>query len=236
MTEQRFRALEEALIRQGVAMRHARRAALELESHHRQLVDDALAHGEAPEGAWRSAHNALGTDEAVIERYTSLHELQGWLYRWPILCAFAPLASFAVLCATTMAALVLTLKALSQILHHIVAPEWLALEVNSSVGMVLRWVLPVVVAGGFALFGNRRRIALGWLIAGALLVCLVAQQMNVGLMLPTLGHRGSASVGIGFASAAFLGHLVWAIGMVALALMPYSLVTYRFRLRRARMA
>ncbi len=230
MTEQRFLDLRDALIHHGVAMRHARRASVELEAHHRQLVEDAVAHGETPEEALRSAHDALGTDEAVIEHYASRRELRGWLYRRPILCALAPLTSFAVLCVTTMTVLVLTIRALNDVLQHLAPPQWLSDVVNSSVGIALQWMLPVVVAGGFALLARRRRIAAGWLIAGALLVCLAGQQMNVGLVLPTAGHRGNASMGIGFAVATFPAHLAWAIGMVALALVPYAVATYRSRL------
>jgi hypothetical protein len=217
-----------------VAARHARRAALELEGHHQQLFEDALAHGESPEEAWRSAHHALGTDETLVERYTSRGELRGWLSRWPVLCAIVPLGSFALLFAAMMAALVLLLQASGRFLHHIGVPEWVALAIDRSVALGLRWLLPMVVAGGFALFAGRRRIALGWLITGALLVCLVAQQMNVGLIIPSFGHRGSASVGIGFTPATFLRHLAWACAMMALALVPYGMVAYRLRLRGSR--
>ena len=232
MTEKRFVELEDALIRHGVAMRHARRASLELEVHYRQLVEEAVARGDAPEQARHVAHDVLGLDQAVIEHYASRRELRGWLYRRPVLCALAPLAGFALLCATTMAMFVVTLQALSAVLQHFVAPRWLALGVNSSLAVALQWLLPLVVAGGFALLARRRRIAWGWLVAEALLVCLLAQQMNVGLMLPTVGHDGSATMGIGFALATFPAHLAWASGMVMLALAPYSVATYRSRARR----
>lgn len=236
MTEKRFLNLKDALIHHGVAMQHARRAALEMEDHYRQLVEEALAHDKAPEDAWRIAHDVLGTNTAVIEQYASRRELRGALYRWPVLCALAPLGSFVVLCATTMAALVLTLQTFSHTLHHFVVPQWLAEAINFSIGIALQWTFPVVVAGGFALFARRRRIAFGWLIAGALLVCLVAQQMNVGLVLPTVGHRGSASMGIGFGLATFPDHVAWAIGMAALALAPYCIVTFRSQLGRMPLA
>jgi hypothetical protein len=168
------------------------------------------------------------------ERYTSRQELRGWLSRWPVLCAIVPLGSFALLCAAIMTALVQLLRASGPILHHIVVPEWVALAIDRSVALGLRWVLPMVVAGGFALFASRRRIALGWLLAGALLVCLVAQQMNVGLMIPSLGHRGRASMGIGFTPTTFLRHLAWACGMLALALVPSGIAAYRLRRRGSR--
>lgn len=229
MTERRFLELEDALIRRGVAMRHARRASVELEAHFRQLVEEAVAHGEPSEEALRAAHQVLGTDQAVIEHYAGRRELRGWSYRRPVLYALAPLAGFAVLCTATMTVLVVTLRTLNGLLHHFVAPPWVAEAVNSLVGMTLQWMLPMVVAGGFALLARRRRIGLGWLIAGTLLVCLLGQQINVGLMLPTVGHGGNASMGIGFAWVTLPDHLARAIGMVGLALAPYFVATYLSR-------
>lgn len=71
MSKHRFRLLEIEMIRRGEALRHARRAALELECHHRELVEQALGRGETPEQAQWSADEVLGGDAVLIERYAS---------------------------------------------------------------------------------------------------------------------------------------------------------------------
>ena len=86
MTKHRFLLLEVEMVRRGVALRHARRAALELECHHRELADQALARGETPEQAERSAHEALGSDTLLIDRYGfgALANRQRIEFRWPL--------------------------------------------------------------------------------------------------------------------------------------------------------
>ena len=229
MSEARFKRLERALIRHGVAARHARRAALELGSHFQELRRDALERGESPEQAARTAHQAMGSDATLITRYAGQRELRGWLYRWPVLYAFAPVVSFALLCITSMALLVLSLDELHAMLRSIAVPAWVAAAVNSSIAVALLWVLPVLVAAAFAFLASRRPVEPRWLIASALLVCLTARLMNAGLMLPFAGHRGSASLGIGFSFSALPQQLTYALITAALALVPYFLTSHRLR-------
>jgi hypothetical protein len=82
MSKHRFRSLEIAMIRRGVAHRHARRAACELECHHRDLVEQALGRGETAEQAERAAREALGTDAMIIEQYANQVELRSRVHQW----------------------------------------------------------------------------------------------------------------------------------------------------------
>ncbi len=233
MTEPRFAHLSRALRRQGVAGRHARRAALEMSGHYNQLRLQALARGEPPDQAARTAHEAMGADAVLMERYANRPELRGWLYRWPALYAIASLASFAVLCVTIMALLVLLLNGLRLVVHHLTVPPEVAMAVNSGLVVALQWVLPVLVGAGFALLASRRPVALRWLIASVLLVCLTARLMNSGLMLPIPGQRGSATLGIGIRLRALALQLPGTLIMAALALTPYFIVTHRAGWRRS---
>ncbi|MHB1872858.1 MAG: hypothetical protein ACYCT1_18705 [Steroidobacteraceae bacterium] len=233
MTEPRFRNLQRVLIRHGVAARHARRAALEMGEHFHALRREALARGEPPDQAARSAHRALGADRVLVERYAARRELRGWLYRWPALYAVVPLVSFAALCALLMSALVALLNGVHLLLHGYTVPAPVAAAVNAALAVFLLWVLPVGVAGGFALLASRRPVALSWLLASTLLLCLTARLMNAGLMLPVPAHRGSASLGIGFSSSHFPHELSAALVTAALALLPYVLATHGSRSRRS---
>lgn len=233
MREPRFTHLSRALRRQGVAGRHARRAALEMSGHYHQLRLQALARGEHPEQAARAAHQAMGTDAVLIERYACRRELRGWLYRLPILYALAPVVSFALLCITVMALLVLTVNGLHLVLHHVTVPVAVAAAVNSAVVVVLLWALPVLVGAGFALLASRRPVAPVWLIASVLLVGLAARMMNVALMLPIPGHRGSATLGIGLMILQLPGHLAGVLITAVLALAPYAIARRRSGRRRS---
>lgn len=233
MTEPRFENLRRVLVRQGVAARHARRAGLEMDAHYHELRREALARGEPADAAAHDAHRALGPDRVLVERYAARAELRGWLYRWPALYAVAPLVSFASLCVLLMGALVAALNGVHLVLHGYTVPALAAAAVNAAVAVFLLWLLPIGVAAGFALLASRRPVATRWLIASTLLVCLTARLMNAGLMLPVPGHRGSASLGIGFASARFPDQLTAALVTVAFALLPYVLAIRRSGARRS---
>ncbi|MGC8518294.1 MAG: hypothetical protein ACP5P4_07155 [Steroidobacteraceae bacterium] len=227
MTEVRFRALQRALIGRGVATRHARRAALELQSHYEQLREEGLERGAASAEAERRAHDALGADGVLIDRYAGREELKTWLCRWPLLCIVGPLASFVAACVSLMALLVMTLNALHLAGYHYTVPALAAAAVNSAFEAAMLWVLPVAVAGLFGVRASGRPIPVGALISGVLLVCLAARLMNVGLMLPVAGHSGSASMGLRIASSAIVGELTPALITTAVALTPYFILRQR---------
>jgi hypothetical protein len=227
MSEPRFDQLGRALQRHGVAARHARRAALEMSDHYHQLRLAALARGEPPAQAARAAHEALGEDAVLIERYAGRRELRGALYRWPAVYALAPLASFAVLSVAIMALLVFMLNGLQLIVRHLTVPVAMAMAVNALFVVALQWVLPVLVGAGFARLASRRPVALPWLIASVLLMCLTARLMNSGLMLPIPGQRGSATLGIGIRLRALPLQLTGTLITAALALAPYFIVRSR---------
>lgn len=227
MSEPRFVQLGRVLRCYGVAARHARRAVVEMSGHYHQLRLEALARGESPDQAARAAHEAMGADALLIERYAGRRELHGWLYRWPAFYAIAPLASFAVLCVSIMALLVLLLNGLQLVVHHLAVPVALAVAVNSVLVGALQWVLPVLVGAGFALLASRRPVALRWLITSVLLMCLTARLMNSGLMLPIPGQRGSATLGIGIRLRMLPFQLTGTLIIGALALAPYFIVRHR---------
>ena len=227
MSEPRFVQLSRALRRHGVAARHARRAALEMSGHYHQLRLQALARGEPPDQAARAAHEAMGADAVLIERYAGRRELRGWLYRWPASYVIAPLVSFAGLCVLIMLMQLFAVTGLLRVLHHSTVPALVAGAVNSAVVMILLWVLPLVIAAAFAGLAGCRPVTRRQLIGGVFLLCLTARLMNVALMLPIPGHHASASMGIALSWSALPGQLTCALITAALALVPYFLMTCR---------
>ncbi len=227
MTERRFLALQRALIGRGVAVRHARRAALELQSHFEQLREQGLERGAVPAEAERRAHEALGGDGVLLERYAGREELKTWLCRWPLLCVFGPLASFAVACISLMALLVLALNAPRLMGYHYTVPLLAATAVNSTVKVAMLWVLPVTVAALFGVRACGRPVPVSGLISGVLLACFAARLMNVGLMLPVAGHLGSALMGLQIGFSTVANELTRALITTAVALVPYFLLRHR---------
>ncbi len=187
--------------------------------HHRQLVEDALARGEAPQAADREAHQALGTDRELIERFTCRSELLSWPHRWPVGFVLAPLLSFVGLAAVDITALAFLVKETARVLHHAPIPAAVAADLNTMLGAFFVWVLPIAVAATFGLLAYRQRVALRWSVAGIFLLCMFSALLNVScVLLPD--WRGQATAGVGISLSSLPADLFWAGSKAVLALLP----------------
>jgi hypothetical protein len=227
MSEHRFRLLEIEMLRRGVAPRHVRRAVIELQCHHLDLIDQALARGETPEQAESSADRALGSDTVLIERYARQKELQSRADDWGAGYLLAPLLGFACVFAAVMVALIALLTHFAPELHHMRVPAALGRDMGILVRALFLWVMPVAVAMGFGVLAGRQHIALRWLSAGIVILAIVAAQMNVQFVLTGGSPAGLVNAGIGFSTANLLHELLHALTMAALALIPAAWLRHR---------
>lgn len=232
MSEHRFRLLEIALIRRGVALRHARRAALELECHHRELMEQAIARGESPGQAARSADDALGSDAMLVERYAHQQELRSWAYRWRAGYVLAPLLGFATVFSAVILALIAISSHLPAALHGIRIPAPMTHGMNWLASALLLWMTPTAVAIGFGVLAGRQRIAFRWLLAGIVVLCLFAAQMNVRFVLTGGTPAGLISAGIGFSTRNLPHELLHALAMMSMALIPAGWLRHLMMSRR----
>ena len=227
MSEHRFRLLRMEMIRRGVALRHARRAALELECHHRELTGQAVARGETPDEAERSANEALGSDAMLLERYAHQPELQSWAYKWRAGYVLAPLLGFATVFTAAMLALIAISTHLQAALHHIRIPAPFTDGMNWLASALLLWLTPMAVAIGFGALAGRQHIAFRWLSAGIVVLCLFAAQMNVRFVLTGGSPAGVIGAGIGFSMVNLPHEILRALAMMAVALLPAAWLRYR---------
>jgi hypothetical protein len=227
MSERRFRDLEEALICRGVAVRHAKRAGIEMESHHRELVKEAIQGGATPEDARRRAHEVIGTDLTLIERFACCKELRSWSYRWPMGYALAPLVTFAGLSVAVMLGLLGISIRLAGYLHHVRVPVNVSGNINLAVVVLFLWVLPIAVALGFGIIAWRQRVALFWPVAGIAALCFVTALLNVQFILTGGPHPGFSGAGIGLQLKALPYDLGRALGKAALPLIVLGWLRYQ---------
>ena len=233
MSEHRFRMLRIAMIRRGVALRHARRAALELECHHRDLTEQAMARGETAEQAQASANEALGSDAMLLERYAHQQELQSRAYKWRAGYVLAPLLGFVTVFTATMLALVAISTHLQAALHHIRIPAPFTHGMDWLASVLLLWLTPMAVAIGFGALAGRQHIALRWLSAGIVVLCVFAALMNVRFVLTGGSPAGLIGAGIGFSTVTLPHELLRALAMAAAALVPAAWLRYRMMSRTA---
>ncbi len=227
MSERRFRNLGEALVRRGVALRYAHRAEIEIEAHHRDLVEEALARGESAQEARHGADAAIGTDDTLIERFASRKELHSWSHRFPVAYGLAPILCFNCLGIALMAAVGFAMHAIwPHPLDARVSPG-LAAEINVALIALFLWILPISLAMGFGLFAYRQRISLRWPIVGILLLCTVAALVNVGFGVTGGPKPLFLEAGIGFGTKMLPQEIARALSKAIPALIPLAWMKYR---------
>jgi hypothetical protein len=220
MTEYRFRLLEIEMLRRGVAPHHVRRAVLELQCHHLDLIEQALERGATPEQAESSADEALGSDAVIIERYLQQRELRNRAQEWGAGYVLGPLLGFAAVFFALMVALIAFLTHLSPELHHMRIPTVLSHDMGVAVRALFLWVMPVAVAMAFGLLAGRQHVAFRWLSAGVVILAIVAAQMNVEFVLTGGSPAGLVDAGIGFSTGNVPHEFLHALTMAVLALIP----------------
>ena len=227
LSERRFPNLGEALVRRGVALRYARRAEIEVQIHHRDLVEEALARGQSAEEARREADAAIGTQDTLIEGFASRKELQSWSHRFPFAYGFAPIVCFVALGIALMAATGAATHVIWPHPHEAEISAGLVADVNVALSALFLWILPVSLAMGFGLLAYRQRISLHWPIVGILLLCGVVALVNVGF-----GVKGGPKplfleAGIGFGTKTLPQELARALGKAIPALIALAWMKYR---------
>jgi hypothetical protein len=230
MPDHPFDSLREALLRMGVAPRHARRAVLELDSHFRQLVQEGLARGDSKEVARIAARERLGTDEVLISRYAGMPELRAWSSRWPgVWFTLVPLISFIALFVAAIAILCLSGQLMSGYLQHVHVSPSVSSRIDWVAQIFFLWVLPLSIAAAFAILAYRQRVALYWPVAGIAIVCCLVALINVSVVLTGGALPGSVGAGIGISAHALPGQLAHAIAILLPVVGPLWLAWRRHR-------
>jgi hypothetical protein len=215
MSDHPFESLREALLRMGVAPRHARRTVLELESHFRQLMQEGLQRGDSEEAAHIAARDLLGTDEVLISRYAGMLELRAWSSRWPAAWfTLLPLISFIALFVATMAILYFSAELMSAHLQQWQVSARVSSRIDWLAQIFFLWVLPASIAGAFGVLAYRQRVALHWPVAGIAIVCCLVALVNVRVVLTGGTPAGSVGAGIGVSVHSLPGQMAHAIAIL----------------------
>jgi hypothetical protein len=230
MPDQSFESLRDALLRMGVAPRHARRVAVELDSHFRQLVQEGRERGDSEVGARIAARKVLGSDEVLIERYARMPELRAWSSRWPVFWfTLVPLMSFIALFAAALASLCLSGHLMSAYLQHLHVSAGVTSRVDWMAQILFLWVFPVLIAAAFAVLAYRRRVALHWPVAGIAIVCCLTALINVEVVVTGGALPGTVGAGIGISAHSLPRQMTHAASILVLVIAPLWIAWRRLR-------
>ena len=81
MPDPDFKALRAALLRRGIAPRHATRVSEEMRDHFEDLVEEFETCGM--ENARSCAADALGSQDDIVAAAAAHRELRSWAFRYP---------------------------------------------------------------------------------------------------------------------------------------------------------
>jgi hypothetical protein len=231
MHDHPFESLREALLRTGVAPRHARRAVLELDTHYHQLVAEGLARGDSEDAARIAAREVLGTDQVLIDRYAGMPELRAWSSRWPVAWfTLLPLISFIAIFVVAMVALCLIGWLMSGYLHHVHVSAGVSSRIDWVAHIFFLWVLPLSIGAAFAVLAYRQRVAFRWPAAGIAIVCCLVALLDVSVVLTGGEPPGSVGGGIGISAHSLPGQMAHAVSIMVLVVGPLWIVWRRHRL------
>jgi hypothetical protein len=215
MPDHPFASLREALLRMGVAPRHARRVVVELDGHFRQLVEEGLQRGDGEEAARIAARELLGTDEVLISRYAGMPELRAWSSRWSaVWFTLVPLISFIALFVAAIAILCLSGHLMSAYLQHVQVSARVSSRIDWVAQTLFLWVLPMSISAAYAVLAYRQRAALHWPVAGITLVCCLVALVNVSVVLTGGAPPGSVGAGIGISAHSLPGQMAHAMAIL----------------------
>jgi hypothetical protein len=234
MSDHPFESLREALLRMGVAPRHARRAVLELDSHFHQLAEEGVQRGDSEEAARIAARELLGTDEVLISRYAGMPELRAWSSRSPaVWFTLVPLMSFIALFVAAIAILCLSGHLMSDYLQHVHVSPSVSSRIDWVAQILFLWALPLSIAAAIAVLAYRQRVALHWPVAGIAILCCLTALITVNVVLTGGTPPGSVGAGIGISAHSLPRQIAHAVSIMVLVVGPLSIVWRRHRLDNA---
>lgn len=191
MAEPAFSDLRRRLIHGGVSPRRVARLLRELRDHYAALVLEQQRAGSRTPA--EEALARLGTDESLAAQFLAKPELLSWSRRWPwAVYGVAPLLVFPAAFVATIFAMV-GLVGLAHLPHGANAPPPLLAALRAFRFFDL-YVLPVVLAAGFALLATSRRVSTAWPWVSLALVTFFGGILNLDVRPHQIG------AGIGFAT------------------------------------
>jgi hypothetical protein len=169
------------LVRRGLPVEYARRAAAEIDDHRRDLAEELRASGGTDSEIADQVSQRLGDNRTLIENTVRAHQRRYWCGRWRLTAfLFAPLPAFIAAYIGTAILMTAGVKILSTLgyvetdqLH--VALSDVSLSVKYTVLIWLFIVLPAILTYDLVRLANRAALGWRWI---ALVACVVGFAMG----------------------------------------------------------
>ena len=185
----------------GVAPKYIKRTLSELNSHLKDLKNQALGEGFSPAEANEKALAAIGDEKTLVQEILGKRELKSWLWRFPKL-SFILLPVLIIIVSIFLFGVCLYLLAnyfpeLFEMSAGTIIPIWARafIEIWSMLNFQL---LAPLVGVGMILLAKQRLIPLRWPIIGMVLVLFIGSGWGYEIYWPTATTEGSLNMSWGY--------------------------------------
>lgn len=219
---QPFEALQERLLRAGIAPRHVRRFRRELEDHFSDLLALQKERGyDEPEASSR-ARALLGDDEELADAMLACRRFRSLTARapWLVFGLLPPLLIIGL-----MLVVGLSMAAVAAPLHgpHLPLPAWCA-PAAAAICILANYALgPLAVLAVLAM-AWRQRFSGYWPLVGVAAAALFGVITTLSVAMPEAHHAGTVSIGMGLAFPAMFqsARFALAAALAAVSLLLWS--------------
>jgi hypothetical protein len=175
MGSRRLSALNERLLRAGLAPRRVSRIIAELEDHLDDLLAELATRGLDAASALSEAHERLGSEDALFASVLARPELASWASRRPAVAfGLLPAPVFAV----SFVAWIVVLVAFLNVAHLSLASSTAARSTGWWLSFAFQWALPAATAAVFSSWAWRRRVPWLWPTVGILITAIMGALTN----------------------------------------------------------
>lgn len=184
--------LAATLVRRGLPIDYAHRAAAEIADHHRDLTDEFCASGMSESQAESEAAQRLGDTRTLVKKTVREYQRRHWCGRWPLLTfSFGPIAMLLLAWIATglvVFAISWPLMKLGIVGPHerdgiITIGEWV---IDRTILVWFLFAVPAAIVWALARLARRAALRWPWVALAACVLALTVSMVKSGFPDPAL--------------------------------------------------
>jgi hypothetical protein len=201
MDKSTLRAYKNRLLNAGIQYAVVQRSLRELQDHHHDLQQQALATGLSDAEALALASQQLGDTERLVTAMLERPDLRSTLHRFPIgATVLLPLLAHFFICAFLLLALLLpamTIETIGLVDLMRSHQQWIV-NTLELLKVLLMYIVTPIVGSVFAFIAIRSHVSRRFWLTGLVLLCLLGSSLTVHLSWPDPETEEHGMVGVSY--------------------------------------
>jgi len=201
MSELNLGRIRIELIRGGVAPKFIERTIKELDTHYRELKNQAIIDGFSDSDASEKARMAIGNENILVNEVLSKPELKSYLWRFhKSIFVLGPLLTLVASIAVSLLVLISIFVYLPSIteMDPGTDPAFWIKALLEFISFFNFYLMPTLLAVFTIMLAKKRMVQLAWPIAGIVLLVIIGSGWAYSLSWPTEVAEGNMSFNCGY--------------------------------------